>query len=61
MSLPIPTVSMIRLMQNVDRWNSGIKGSGEIQDKWMGVVLFFGMIVDRRAGKKLWHSRIVRL
>jgi hypothetical protein len=32
-------------MRNVYNWNSGIKGSGEVNDKWMKEIVFFGMIV----------------
>jgi hypothetical protein len=33
------------LTRNVYQWNSGIKGSGEVNDKWMKEIVFFGMIV----------------
>jgi len=33
------------LTRNVYSWNSGIKGSGEVNDKWMKEIVFFGMIV----------------
>lgn len=33
------------LTKNVYQWNSGIKGSGEVNDKWMKEIVFFGMIV----------------
>jgi hypothetical protein len=33
------------LTKNVYHWNSGIKGSGEVSDKWMKELVFFGMIV----------------
>ena len=33
------------LTRNVYHWNSGIKGSGEVNDKWMKEFVFFGMIV----------------
>jgi hypothetical protein len=33
------------LTKNVYHWNSGIKGSGEVNDKWMKEFVFFGMIV----------------
>ena len=33
------------LTKNVYHWNSGIKGSGEVNDKWMKEIVFFGMIV----------------
>ncbi|HKT33196.1 MAG TPA: DUF3332 family protein [Nitrospira sp.] len=33
------------LTRNVYNWNGGIKGSGEVNDKWMKEIVFFGMIV----------------
>ncbi|MGH7146972.1 MAG: DUF3332 family protein [Nitrospiraceae bacterium] len=33
------------LTKNVYHWNSGIKGSGEVSEKWMKEFVFFGMIV----------------
>jgi hypothetical protein len=33
------------LTKNVYHWNSGIKGSGEVSEKWMKELVFFGMIV----------------
>src|SRR5512142_3024759 len=33
------------LTRNVYHFNSGIKGSGEVNEKWMKEILFFGMIV----------------
>ncbi len=33
------------LTKNVYHWNSGIKGNGEVHDKWMKEFVFFGMIV----------------
>jgi hypothetical protein len=33
------------LTRNVYHWNSGVKGSGEVSDKWMKELIFFGMIV----------------
>ena len=33
------------MTKNVYHWNSGIKGSGEVNDKWMKEFVFFGMIV----------------
>jgi len=33
------------LTRNVYHWNSGVKGSGEVSDKWMKELVFFGMIV----------------
>ena len=33
------------LTRNVYHWNGGIKGSGEVNEKWMKEIVFFGMIV----------------
>lgn len=33
------------LTRNVYHWNSSIKGSGEVNEKWMKELVFFGMIV----------------
>ena len=33
------------LTKSVYHWNSGIKGSGEVNEKWMKEFVFFGMIV----------------
>lgn len=33
------------LTKNVYYWNSGIKGSGEVSEKWMKEFVFFGMII----------------
>ena len=33
------------LTRNVYHWNSSIKGSGEVNEKWMKEIVFFGMIV----------------
>jgi hypothetical protein len=33
------------LTKSVYHWNSGIKGSGEVNDKWMKEFVFFGMII----------------
>ena len=33
------------MTRNVYHWNSNIKGSGEVNDKWMKEIVFFGMIV----------------
>ena len=33
------------LTRNVYHWNSGIKGSGEVNEKWMKEFVFFGMII----------------
>lgn len=33
------------LTKNVYHWNSNVKGSGQINDKWMKEIVFFGMII----------------
>jgi hypothetical protein len=33
------------LTRNVYQWNSGLKGTGEVNEKWMKEIVFFGMIV----------------
>lgn len=33
------------LTKNVYHWNSNIKGSGQINDKWMKEIVFFGMLI----------------
>ena len=33
------------LTRNVYQWNSNIKGSGEVNEKWMKEFVFFGMII----------------
>jgi len=33
------------LTRNVYHWNSEIKGSGEVNEKWMKKIVFFGMII----------------
>ena len=33
------------LTRTVYHWNGGIKGSGEVNEKWMKEIVFFGMIV----------------
>src|SRR5262250_1106969 len=33
------------LTRNVYHFNSGVKGSGEINEKWMKELVFFGMII----------------
>lgn len=33
------------LTRNVYHWNSNVKGSGQINDKWMKEIVFFGMII----------------
>ena len=33
------------LTKNIHHWNGGIRGSGEVSEKWMKELVFFGMIV----------------
>jgi len=33
------------LTKNVYHWNSNIKGSGQVNDKWMKETVFFGMLI----------------
>lgn len=33
------------LTKNVYQWNSNVKGSGQINDKWMKEIVFFGMLI----------------
>lgn len=33
------------LTKNVYHWNSNVKGSGQINDKWMKEIVFFGMLI----------------
>ncbi len=33
------------LTKNVYHWNSNVKGSGQINDKWMKELVFFGMLI----------------
>ncbi|MDH4078200.1 MAG: DUF3332 domain-containing protein [Nitrospira sp.] len=33
------------LTKNVYHWNSNIKGNGQISDKWMKEIVFFGMLI----------------
>lgn len=33
------------LTKNVYRWNGTVKGSGQINDKWMKEIVFFGMLI----------------
>ena len=35
----------INMTKNAHHWNSGIKGSGEMNDKWMKEFVLFGMVV----------------
>lgn len=45
MTLNTACYGPFNLTKNVYHWNSGIKGSGEVNDKWMKEFVFFGMIV----------------
>jgi len=33
------------LTKNVYQWNSNVKGSGQVNDKWMKELVFFGMLI----------------
>ena len=33
------------LTKNVYRWNSNVKGSGQVNDEWMKEIVFFGMLI----------------
>ena len=33
------------LTKNVYRWNSNVKGNGQVNDKWMKEIVFFGMLI----------------
>ncbi|NJL17801.1 MAG: DUF3332 family protein [Nitrospira sp.] len=33
------------LTKNVYHWNSNVKGSGQVNDKWMKEIVFFGMLI----------------
>lgn len=45
LSLTVACYGPFNLTRNVYHWNSGIKGSGEVNEKWMKELVFFGMIV----------------
>jgi hypothetical protein len=45
MSVTTACYGPFNLTRNVYHWNSGIKGSGEVSDKWMKEFVFFGMII----------------
>lgn len=45
MSLTSACYGPFNLTRNVYHWNSGIKGSGEVNEKWMKEIVFFGMII----------------
>lgn len=45
MSVTSACFGPFNLTRTVYHWNSGIKGSGEVSDKWMKEFVFFGMII----------------
>jgi Domain of unknown function (DUF3332) len=45
MSVTTACFGPFNLTRNVYRFNSGIKGSGEVNEKWMKEIVFFGMII----------------
>ena len=45
MSVTTACYGPFNLTRNVYRFNSGVKGSGEVNEKWMKEIVFFGMIV----------------
>jgi len=45
MSVTTACYGPFNLTRNVYHFNSGVKGSGEINEKWMKEIVFFGMIV----------------
>lgn len=45
MSVSTACFGPFNLTRNVYHWNSGIKGSGEVNEKWMKEIVFFGMII----------------
>lgn len=45
MSMSTACYGPFNLTKNVYHWNSNIKGSGQINDKWMKEIVFFGMII----------------
>lgn len=45
MSVTSACYGPFNLTRNVYHWNSSIKGSGEVNEKWMKEIVFFGMIV----------------
>jgi hypothetical protein len=45
MSVTTACYGPFNLTRNVYHWNSGIKGSGEVSEKWMKEFVFFGMII----------------
>jgi len=45
MSVTSACYGPFNLTRNVYHFNSGIKGSGEVNEKWMKEIVFFGMII----------------
>src|SRR5262249_24241289 len=45
MSVTSACFGPFNLTRNVYHFNSGIKGSGEVNEKWMKEIVFFGMLV----------------
>src|SRR5574341_2404006 len=45
MSVTSACFGPFNLTRNIYHFNSGIKGSGEVNEKWMKEIVFFGMIV----------------
>jgi hypothetical protein len=45
MSVTSACYGPFNLTRNVYQWNGSVKGSGEVSDKWMKELVFFGMIV----------------
>jgi hypothetical protein len=45
MSVTTACYGPFNLTRNVYRFNSGVKGSGEVHEKWMKEIVFFGMII----------------
>ncbi|HXX76192.1 MAG TPA: DUF3332 family protein [Nitrospiraceae bacterium] len=45
MSVTTACYGPFNLTRNVYHWNSEIKGSGEVNEKWMKEFVFFGMII----------------
>ena len=45
MGISTASYGPFNLTKNVYYWNSGIKGSGEVSEKWMKEFVFFGMII----------------
>jgi len=45
MSVTTACYGPFNLTRNVYHFNSGIKGSGEVNEKWMKEIVFFGMII----------------